>query len=173
MTAPDPGMTDLIAAHREGEPWTEYQYPSIFSSKPFVAYSATKMVKCSCGESMSADSFPAHVALVVEQQTNGRTAELGWDELVAAIPDGWELRESAQLEEVSRVRQRDLEASQATTARWRARADKAEAAIAKVEAEAALLERMIRTAPWSRYTEVRRSHLRSLCAALEGPGEAG
>jgi len=76
MTAPDPGLTDLIAAHREGEPWTEYQYPSIFSSKPFVAYSATKMVKCTCGESMSADSFPAHVALVVEQHTNGRIAEL-------------------------------------------------------------------------------------------------
>lgn len=76
MTAPDPGLTDLIAAHREGEPWTEYQYPSIFNSKPFVAYSATKMVKCSCGESMSADSFPAHVALVVEQHTNGRIAEL-------------------------------------------------------------------------------------------------
>ena len=50
-----------------------------------------------------------------------------WSELVAAIPEGWELRESAQLEEVSRARQRDLEASQATTARWRDRAGKAEA----------------------------------------------
>ena len=167
---PDPGLTDLIAAHQAGDRWTDFQYPSIFSDKPFVATAVTKMVNCSCGESMPAESHPVHVALVVEQHTNGRTAELGWDELVAAIPDGWELQESAQLEEVSRVRQRDLEASQATTARWRARADKAEAAIAKVEAEAALLERMIRTAPWSRYTEVRRSHLRSLCAALEGPG---
>ncbi|BDQ19724.1 hypothetical protein RQN9TF_10960 [Rhodococcus qingshengii] len=54
-------------------------------------------------------------------------------ELIAAIPDGWELRESAQLEEVSRVRQRDLEASQATTARWRARAEEAEATVARVE----------------------------------------
>ncbi|OQM82073.1 hypothetical protein [Rhodococcus sp. 66b] len=71
--------------------------------------------------------------LVVEQHTNGRIAELDWDELVAAIPDGWELQESAHLEEVSRVRQRDLEASQATTARWRARAEKAEATIARVE----------------------------------------
>jgi hypothetical protein len=49
-----------------------------------------------------------------------------------AIPDGWELRESAQLEEVSRVRQRDLEASQATTARWRARAEIAENTIVRV-----------------------------------------
>lgn len=61
------------------------------------------------------------------------TKESDWSELVAAIPDGWELRESAQLEEVSRERQRDLEASQATTARWRARAEKAEATIARVE----------------------------------------
>lgn len=57
----------------------------------------------------------------------------GLADLIAAIPDGWELRESAQLEEVSRVRQRDLEASQATTARWRARAEEAEATIARVE----------------------------------------
>lgn len=65
------------------------------------------------------------------------TKESDWSELVAAIPDGWELRESAQLEEVSRERQRDLEASQATTARWRARAEKAEATIARVEKLAA------------------------------------
>jgi hypothetical protein len=155
VTAPDPGLTDLIAAHREGEPWTEYQYPSIFSSKPFVAYSATKMVKCSCGESMSADSFPAHVALVVEQHTNGRIAELE-AELAEAKDDKFYARVELNAD-----------------AQWKARAEKAEATIARVEAEAALLERMIRTAPWSRYTEVRRSHLRSLCTALEGPGEAG
>lgn len=179
VTAPDPGLTDLIAAH----------YRHCISEEIRLDPETgvhTNWIECTCvcGADTSVEVIgdreaavrladAAHVALVVEQHTNGRTAELGWDELVAAIPDGWELRESAQLEEVSRVRQRDLEASQATTARWRARADKAEAAIAKVEAEAALLERMIRTAPWSRYTEVRRSHLRSLCAALEGPGEAG
>lgn len=76
MTAPDPGLTDLIAAHQAGERWTDFEYPSIFSDKPFVATTVTKMVNCSCGESMPADDHPAHVALVVEQHTNGRIAEL-------------------------------------------------------------------------------------------------
>lgn len=76
MTAPDPGLTDLIAAHQAGDRWTDFQYPSIFSDKPFVATAVTKMVNCSCGESMPAESHPVHVALVVEQRTNGRIAEL-------------------------------------------------------------------------------------------------
>ncbi|QIP39747.1 hypothetical protein G9444_2503 [Rhodococcus erythropolis] len=76
VTAPDPGLTDLIAAHQAGDRWTDFQYPSIFSDKPFVATAVTKMVNCSCGESMPAESHPVHVALVVEQHTNGRTAEL-------------------------------------------------------------------------------------------------
>jgi hypothetical protein len=75
VTAPDSGLTDLIAAHQAGERWTDFEYPSIFSDEPYVATTVTKMVNCSCGESMSADSFPAHVALVVEQHTNGRIAE--------------------------------------------------------------------------------------------------
>ncbi|PCK27840.1 hypothetical protein CHR55_10170 [Rhodococcus qingshengii] len=74
--APDPGLTDLIAAHQAGERWTDFEYPSIFSDKPFVATTVTKMVNCSCGESMPADDHPAHVALVVEQHTNGRITEL-------------------------------------------------------------------------------------------------
>lgn len=142
--APDPGLTDLIAAH----------YRTITTAVIYRddesdgAHRKGFECVCACGDEYMASTRAgdrteatvlrradsAHVALVVEQHTNGRTAELGWDELVAAIPDGWELRESAQLEEVSRVRQRDLEASQATTARWRARADKAEAAIARVGA---------------------------------------
>ncbi|MBW4813152.1 hypothetical protein [Rhodococcus qingshengii] len=73
---PDPGLTDLIAAHQAGERWTDFEYPSIFSNKPFVATTVTKMVNCSCGESMPADDHPAHVALVVEQHANGRIAEL-------------------------------------------------------------------------------------------------
>ena len=128
---------------------------------------------------MSADSFPAHVALVVEQHTNGRTAELGWDELVAAIPDGWELRESAQLEEVSRVRQRDLEASQATTARWRARAEKAEATIYRVKNALPNIEGINRASShydkgWDRGQQILTEHIQSaitgdyLRAALEG-----
>lgn len=123
MTAPDPGLTDLIAAHWRSLDLLKMKYT------------------CSCGDWEFRDddreracaSWCEHLASVVEQHTNGRIAELDWDALVAAIPDGWELRESAQLEEVSRVRQRDLEASQATTARWRTRAEKAEATIVRVQ----------------------------------------
>lgn len=122
MTAPDPGLTELIAAHWRSLDLLKMKYT------------------CSCGDWEFRDddreracaSWCEHLALVVEQHTNGRATELEWDALVAAIPDGWELRESAQLEEVSRVRQRDLEASQATTTRWRARAEKAEATIDRV-----------------------------------------
>lgn len=163
MTAPDPGLTDLIAAHRLKQSYWNW----------WGCTGCAWRTKGTYGSEPTTETATEHAKHVVEQHTNGRIAELDWDELVAAIPDGWELRESTQLEEVSRVRQRDLEASQATTERWRTRAEKAEATIARVEAEAALLERMIRTAPWSRYTEVRRSHLRSLCAALERPGDAG
>lgn len=150
---PDPGLTDLIAAHARRS-----QY--IFEVGP--------RYRCTCGWAQDVkwgdDSpFPAHVALVVEQYTNGRITELGWGELVAAIPDGWELQESAQLEEVSRVRQRDLEASQVTTARWRARAEKAEATIARV---ITALEAAEKSVPddWG-VTYIYTSQLR---AALEG-----
>ncbi len=54
--APDPGLTDLIAAHREGD------------------YGRFGRQTCECG--WTGDSHPAHLALVVEQHTNGRTAEL-------------------------------------------------------------------------------------------------
>ena len=55
MTAPDPGLTDLLAAHEGG-------------------YDAMDDPICKCG--WYGDSHPAHVALVVEQHTNGRIAEL-------------------------------------------------------------------------------------------------
>ena len=144
--ASDPGLTDLIAAHH-----------------PSGHYMATNEIRCGCGWLGPASDWPAHVALVVEQHTNGRIAELGWGELVAAIPDGWELQESAQLEEVSRVRQRGLEASQATTARWRARAEKAEATIVRV---ITALEAAEKSVPddWG-VTYIYTSQLR---AALEG-----
>ena len=59
MTAPDPGLTDLIAAHREA--WD----------------STDRWTGCSCGnDELSYADHPAHVALVVEQHTNGRIAEL-------------------------------------------------------------------------------------------------
>ena len=53
---PDPGLTDLIAAHREGD------------------YGRFGRQTCECG--WTGDSHPAHVALVVEQHTNGRITEL-------------------------------------------------------------------------------------------------
>lgn len=53
---PDPGLTDLIAAHREGD------------------YGRFGRQTCECG--WTGDSHPAHVALVVEQHNNGRIAEL-------------------------------------------------------------------------------------------------
>ena len=64
--APDPGLTDLIAAHRPC---------SNDILKKGLRY------RCSCGWAQDVEwgddsPFPAHVALVVEQHTNGRIAEL-------------------------------------------------------------------------------------------------
>lgn len=63
----DPGLADLIAAHQAGDRWTDFTYPSIFSDEPFVATTVTKMVNCSCGESMPADSHSAHVAAMIAE----------------------------------------------------------------------------------------------------------
>ncbi|MCW2092472.1 UNVERIFIED_ORG: hypothetical protein M2328_005752 [Rhodococcus erythropolis] len=57
--APDPGLTDLIAAH-----------------DPSGRYMATNEIRCGCGWLGPASDWPAHVALVVEQHTNGRIARL-------------------------------------------------------------------------------------------------
>ncbi|MGW6017839.1 hypothetical protein ACWFNS_07535 [Oerskovia enterophila] len=57
MTAPDPGLTDLIAAHAH----------------------LPQFMCCSCGDDLwkyPEGGHAAHVALVVEQHTNGRIAEL-------------------------------------------------------------------------------------------------
>ncbi|MBJ7481756.1 hypothetical protein [Rhodococcus sp. (in: high G+C Gram-positive bacteria)] len=118
MTAPDPGLTDLIAAHEPGDRWTEFTYPPAFSDKPFVATSVTKMVNCSCGDSMPADDHPAHVALVVEQHTNGRTAEL------EAAVEHWKDRS-----------QYNYDCGMVLANEANARAEKAEATIASVEAQ--------------------------------------
>ena len=50
--APDPGLTDLIAAHH-----------------PSGHYMATNEIRCGCGWLGPASDWPAHVALVVEQHT--------------------------------------------------------------------------------------------------------
>lgn len=63
MTAPDPGLLDLIAAHQ------------------WIHFAPRRNSKCACGWQGDDPDYPgvghpAHVALVVEQHTNGRTAEL-------------------------------------------------------------------------------------------------
>ena len=169
-------LTDLIAAHT-----TNWERRCLGGDESYL--------QCDCGDEFEDElSWAAHLKLVVEQHTHGRhewpkTTPTGftydlpttyadlehmighmvqseiecWDEPERPPEPVWEMIGIAQQE----------------VGRERARAEKAEATIARVEAEAALLERMIRTAPWSRYTEVRRSHLRSLCAALGRPGDAG
>lgn len=100
MTAPDPGLTDLIAAHtlRVVELNEAVRYPECNG--------------CDWVGGLVKD-HAAHVALVVEQHTNGRTAEL------EARVDEW----SAEYRKG--VQSRDD---------WRARAETAEATIARVEA---------------------------------------
>lgn len=66
MTAPDPGLTELIAAHQ-----------LVSTDTIFHRNGMVQRPECKCGELMHwAGAYPAHLALVVEQHTNGRTAEL-------------------------------------------------------------------------------------------------
>ena len=74
MTVPDPGLTDLLAAHMQ-------QATRIFAL-PNANADYVFREKCSCGwtadrplESQNVQ-WHTHVALVVEQHTNGRIAEL-------------------------------------------------------------------------------------------------
>ncbi|MFB7894679.1 hypothetical protein ACFC1I_20920 [Microbacterium sp. NPDC056044] len=66
MTAPDPGLTDLLAAHKIqlfGVDGPHYQ-------------AETEYDGCLCGWQGAEEDHPAHVALVVEQHTNGQAAKL-------------------------------------------------------------------------------------------------
>lgn len=66
MTAPDPGLTDLIAAHQ-----------LVSTDTIFHRNGMVQRPECKCGELMQwAGAYPAHLALVVEQHTNGQIAEL-------------------------------------------------------------------------------------------------
>lgn len=62
MTAPDPGLTDLIAATLHGKAIGS----TILDRQLWGAFPNT----------MTISDLAAHVALVVEQHTNGRTTEL-------------------------------------------------------------------------------------------------
>ena len=95
MTAPDPGLTDLIAAHH-----------------PFGHYMATNEIRCGCGWLGPASDWPAHVALVVEQHTNGRIAEV----------EHWKARS-----------QYNYDCGMVLANEANAHAEKAEAAIVRVE----------------------------------------
>lgn len=174
MTAPDPGLTDLIAAHQAGERWTDFEYPSIFSDKPFVATTVTKMVNCSCGESMPADDHPAHVALVVEQHTNGRIAEYikqlesERETLTSMCSELESIRDEqaariAELETLQRVDQDLFVQTLAIANQRKERAEKAEATVARV---ITALEAAEKSVPddWG-VTYIYTSQLR---AALEG-----
>lgn len=80
MTAPDPGLTDLITMHRQEKKWFEFTWETVgllTSSTGSVAWT-----KCECGVAMELADHPAHVALAVEQHTNRRIAEL--EERIAA-----------------------------------------------------------------------------------------
>lgn len=115
MTAPDQVLTDLLAADLNSHTWgNEYE------NAAHEEHTFDGGCKVCRGDTQA---IADRVALVVEQHTQTQTA----------IPEGWELRESAQLEEISRSKQRELEAREATIARWRARAEKTEATVARVE----------------------------------------
>ena len=61
MTAPDPGLTDLIAAH--------YTWREVDEGGDYLV--------CACGHYFrSRQTWAEHLKLVVEQHTNGRIAEL-------------------------------------------------------------------------------------------------
>ncbi|MBJ7479243.1 hypothetical protein [Rhodococcus sp. (in: high G+C Gram-positive bacteria)] len=85
MTAPDPGLTDLIAAHR---------------------LHTGLRTQCECGINVSHEDWPAHVALVVEQHTNERIAEkdrllIGWRDHANAQQERAEKAEAT----IARVRE--------------------------------------------------------------------
>ncbi|MCZ4613324.1 hypothetical protein [Rhodococcus qingshengii] len=143
MTAPDPGLTDFIAAHQ------------------WIHFAPRRNSKCACGWQGDDPDYPgvghaAHLALVVEQHTNGRIAH--WQS-VAEVSRSRELNAIARAEKAE-AKVTELEADSANwksryddakqviaagTANWtatildrddwKARAEKAEAELAKYHAE--------------------------------------
>ncbi|UUE23830.1 hypothetical protein LRQ08_21630 [Rhodococcus qingshengii] len=107
MTAPDPGLTDLIAAHWRSLDLLKMKYT------------------CSCGDwefrdddrELACASWCEHLALVVEQHTNGRITEL------EAGVEHWKDRS-----------QYNYDCGMVLANEANARAEKAEATIARVRA---------------------------------------
>ncbi|MFF8327855.1 hypothetical protein ACH49M_21400 [Rhodococcus qingshengii] len=110
MTAPDPGLTDLIATHVLSGPYIEYDSDGHHADDFYRCGENCKWTSNEGTVNRSAfAAHAAHVALVVEQHTKGRIAsDLGAD------PQDYEIAWAAKL-------------------RWQARAEKAEATIARVE----------------------------------------
>lgn len=104
MTAPDPGLTDLIAAHAH----------------------LPQFMRCSCGDDLwkyPEGGHAAHVALVVEQHTNGRMAEVN-------------VRARARVKAANKrasIRITQIRKEEAARFEAEARAAKAEATIARVK----------------------------------------
>ena len=107
MTAPDPGLTDLIATHVLSGPYIEYDSDGHHADDFYRCGENCKWTSNEGTVNRSAfAAHAAHVALVVEQHTNGRIAET-----------------------VKSTGQRMY----AQTKKWQERAEKAEATIARVE----------------------------------------
>lgn len=75
MTAPDPGLTDLIAAHVLSGPYIEYDSDGHHADDFYRCGENCKWTSNEGTVNRSAfATHAAHVALVVEQHTNGRIA---------------------------------------------------------------------------------------------------
>ena len=109
MTAPDPGLTDLIAAHtlRVVELNEAARYPECNG--------------CDWVGGLVKD-HAVHLASVVEQHTNGRIAELE-DGIMRAIHELIETRERAEKAEAELEKHRAEERRELESARNRARDD--------------------------------------------------
>ena len=108
---PDPGLTDLIAAHtlRIVELNEAARYPECNG--------------CDWVGGLMKD-HAAHLSSIVKQYAQDHLA----------IPDGWELWNTAQLERFGEEQERNRQSMRDTIARWRTRAEEGEATIARVEA---------------------------------------
>lgn len=118
MTAPDPRLTVLVAAH---------------ACRPQYIFEEGPRYRCMCGWTQDVkwgdpSPFPAHVASVVEQHTNGRVAE------VEADCANWKSRYT-DAKQVIAAGTANWTATILDRDDWKARAEKAEAELAKYHAE--------------------------------------